>query len=103
MQPITLKQFKRDLRDFNKVYHQVSEYFDMPEYTMIYVLLQNMGSDCEETHGYEHDKEVQKCRQIIDILRSLHKYNKHSYMAEYAYNEASMMFQGYAMSEDEQF
>lgn len=91
MNQAVLSAFKADIRAFALVFRQVADYFgkDMHHhYTVIDVLLQNLGHDGKDCVNYDLQDEIKKCEQILSILATLATHYD-SYMEKWAWDDAN--------------
>jgi hypothetical protein len=103
MKPETLAYIKKELTKFLKVVEALSYYWkDIPHYTLLYVLVQNMTLDKVNTVGYDHNKEVEKLHTIMSILDKIKDYHN-SHFEKYIHRECDFIISGNIYSEDFDF
>jgi hypothetical protein len=94
-----LKNVKRDLTKLYELVRSLSNYFDMPKYTMISVLLQNAQfvsiSDELEVEDY-------KLHYIKKLLFEIKEYSP-SYFEKWVFDEYSMILDSVDIIEEEEF
>jgi hypothetical protein len=99
MTPETLKKIKEQIRKFRKVVEPIAEHWHSADYKTMMVLLQNMGADTSNTHGYNHYEDVKELNKLLDIFQGIAMYYD-SHFENWIYTEISMIISGNVMSED---
>jgi len=100
MTPQTLKEFKDRMTEFYPLVHSLSKYFESQKgYEVIQVLVQNLAFSGVYSVGYDHDKEVEKCREIIKVLEKFSNWEK-SHFESYVYETVDFIFSGLEMAEE---
>jgi hypothetical protein len=99
MTPQTLKEFKGRMTEFYPLVRSLSKYFKSQKgYELIEVLVQNLAFSGIGSLGYDHEKEVKKCVEIIKVLEKFSNWEK-SHFESYVYETVDYIFSGLAMSE----
>lgn len=104
----TLVLFKKDVRRFAEAYNPVAQIFTnhgaySHELSIVSVLLQNLGFDGSMCAGYSIEQENKKCQELLSTLESLAEYYTNTYAIKWAYDEMSMLWMGYDMSEYDEY
>lgn len=101
MNPQTLKAFKKELLSFYKIFERIANHYNNGHshgLSSVSVMLQNLCFDGCDTYQYSHDKDVEKCRELIDILRDIKTYER-SHFILWACDEAVFSWDGLGMTE----
>ena len=110
MKPETLREFKKRVNEFRKVYDKLVNLWNgnlpngdnaiFPVTVIVSVMLHNMAHDAIDCEGYDHLKEVNKMVYHLEVLNALNNYEGGCYMTNYAYTELNNLWIGLDMAED---
>ena len=110
MKPETLKEFKKRVNEFRKVYDKLVTLWNgdikngdnaiFPATVIVSVLLHNMAHDSSDCLGYDHQREVNKIVDSLEALNALNNYDNGCYMTHYPYTELSNLWIGLDVAED---
>ena len=110
MKPETLKEFKKRVNEFRKVYDKLVTLWNgelergnnaiFPSTAIVSVMLQNIAHDSSNCLGYDHQREVNKIVDNLETLNALNNYENGCYMTHYPYTELSRLWTGLDMAED---
>jgi len=99
MKESTLKQIKQDIRKFLPIAEKVSQFWKIPIYATMSVIIQNMAIDVTGTVGYSHEREVKNLYDGLDILKEISLYYD-SHFESWVFEEIDLTIFGYVMAED---
>lgn len=110
MKPETLREFKKRVNEFRKVYDKLVDLWNgelehgnnatFPATVVVSVMLHNMAHDSSDCRGYDHQREVNKIMESLEALRALNNYEKGCYMTHYPYTELNNLWTELDMTED---
>lgn len=99
MQPRTLKNIKRQLREFLPIVQATAKHWNSSQYTTISVLLQNAGFDASSSSNYNHRRDEDEIYEILEILKKISEYKK-SHFETWVYEEVKQVV-NLAVSEED--
>ena len=110
MKPETLKEFKKRVNEFRKVYDKLVTLWNgelehgnnatFPSTVIVSAMLHNMAHDSSDCLGYDHQREVNKIVDSLEALNALNNYDNGCYMTHYPHTELSSLWIGLDMAED---
>ena len=112
MKPETLKEFKKRVNEFRKVYDKLVALWNgnlqygnndnatFPATVIVSVMLHNMAHDASDCREYDHQREVSKIIEHLEALNALNNYENGCYMTHYPYTELSNLWIRLDMAED---
>ena len=110
MKPETLREFKKRVNKFRKVYNKLVALWNgnlqhgnnatFPATVIVSVILRNMAHDASDCRGYDHQREVNKIIEHLEALNALNNYENGCYMTHYPYTELSNLWIGLDMAEN---
>ena len=100
MKESTLQQAKKQIHTFREAMQPVIKYWGSNKYTLINTLLQNLSFNSVGTVEYNHNKEVQKCRTLLNAIENIAKYESNCHVTGYINDEIHSIWDGLNMSED---
>lgn len=97
----SLMQVKKDMQRFLPVLEKVVRYFNLPQYVLLVVLIQNAAFDGSNTVGYSIPNDINKLMEIKDIIKSLKEYSgQPGYIESWVCDELEFSILGSIMTED---
>lgn len=100
MKTDTLKAIKTQMANFKEAIEPTLQHWESNKFTMIKTLLQNLSFYSPNSVGYEHEKEVVKCEQIIAAIRNIAHYETNCHTTNYIAEEIEMIWDGLSMAEE---
>lgn len=94
-----LSEFKGNIRNLNNVVESLIKVWDNPEYVMLNVLLQNLGSDTNMCANYNLQEELKQCENIIAAITDLEIYSN-IHLISWIDKEVNCLYTGHILMYD---
>ena len=93
MNATELKNVKQDIRKFHELLLLIIDLWKdgCPHFITLGVLVQNAGFYSSKSYKYDHDEDVIKFEQIINVIDHMYYYHVNDHVVAYVKNELDMI------------